>query len=115
MSLDARTLLLAPPVQPTLLGEDAALAGLQAHGSDAFLDIVAAHPSSPLVWALLAEGSLSSRTREGDLSAYAFARTGYHRGLDKLRRQTMICSSSTHSLRLCSRKCALRWLAGAYL
>ena len=86
MLSDARTLLLAPPVQPTKLPDDVALGDLAARGADSFLDVVAAHPTSPLVWALLAEGSLSSRTRQGDLTAYAFARTGYHRGLDALRR-----------------------------
>jgi hypothetical protein len=35
---------------------------------------------------MLAEISLSAGTREGDVAAYAYARTGYHRGLDALRR-----------------------------
>src|SRR5690625_6746066 len=40
-------------------------------------------PASSLAWAVLAERAL----REGDgVTAYAFARTGYHRGLDALRR-----------------------------
>ena len=47
---------------------------------------MAAHPSSSLCWALLAEGSLKIGSAEGDLGAYAYARTGYHRGLDLLRR-----------------------------
>ena len=38
------------------------------------------------MWALLAEGALSARNRSGDLTAYAFACTGYHRGVDALRR-----------------------------
>ena len=83
---DARSLLLAPPVQPTRLAEDPAVAALRDLGTDAFLDVVARHPESSLCWALLAEGALTSHTREGDLTAYAFARTGYHRGLDALRR-----------------------------
>ncbi|WJZ01834.1 DUF3151 domain-containing protein [Corynebacterium freiburgense] len=37
------------------------------------------HPESPLAWAILAE------TCEDPLIRYAFARTGYHRGLDALR------------------------------
>jgi Protein of unknown function (DUF3151) len=42
-----------------------------------------AHPASSLAWARLAERALD----EGrDVEAYAFARTGYHRGLDALRR-----------------------------
>lgn len=40
-------------------------------------------PSSSLAWALLAERALRD---EGDpVAAYAYARTGYHRGLDALR------------------------------
>nr|WP_269779246.1 DUF3151 domain-containing protein [Propioniciclava soli] len=65
---------------------DPALDAIVAAGESRFLAVVAEHPSSPLVWALLAEGSLSARTPQGDLTAYAFARTGYHRGLDALRR-----------------------------
>jgi len=45
--------------------------------------VAAAYPSSPLAWAILAEDALEDgRTIE----AYAFARTGYHRSLDALRR-----------------------------
>ncbi len=42
-----------------------------------------ARPTSSLAWALLAEAAL-----EGDrpVEAYAYARTGYHRGLDALRK-----------------------------
>lgn len=42
------------------------------------------HPDSPLAWAELAERELDKDTPE-KLVAYAFARTGYHRGLDRLR------------------------------
>jgi hypothetical protein len=46
-------------------------------------EVAAAHPTSCLAWAELAETALSDgRTVEG----YAYARTGYHRGLDALRR-----------------------------
>jgi len=45
--------------------------------------VAAAYPTSCLAWAMLAEDAL----HEGDdVAAYAFARTGYHRGLDQLRR-----------------------------
>ena len=45
--------------------------------------VAAAHPTSSLAWATLAEDALADgRTVEG----YAYARTGYHRGLDALRR-----------------------------
>ena len=45
--------------------------------------VAAQHPSSSLVWAVLAEDALADgRTIEG----YAYARTGYHRALDALRK-----------------------------
>jgi len=46
-------------------------------------EVAAAYPTSSLAWAILAEDALAAgRTVEG----YAYARTGYHRGLDALRR-----------------------------
>ena len=46
-------------------------------------EVAAAHPASSLAWATLAEAALADgRPVEG----YAYARTGYHRGLDALRR-----------------------------
>jgi hypothetical protein len=45
--------------------------------------VAAAYPTSSLAWATLAEDALADgRTIEG----YAYARTGYHRALDSLRR-----------------------------
>ena len=41
-------------------------------------------PASSLAWALLAEAAL--RDVGDPVAAYAYARTGYHRGLDALRR-----------------------------
>ena len=35
---------------------------------------------------MLAENALQARSKEADVAAYAYARTGYHRGLDALRR-----------------------------
>lgn len=54
-----------------------------ADGQDLLADTTAlAHPDSPAVWAARAERELAS----GDtLVAYAYARTGYHRSLDRLR------------------------------
>ena len=75
-----------PGPPPTLLPEDPAAAELADNGRERFLAIVSAHPTSSLCWALLAEGSLKIGTPEGDIGAYAYARTGYHRGLDALRR-----------------------------
>ena len=43
-------------------------------------------PAASLAWARLAEEALAVGTSEADVQAYAFARTGYHRGLDALRR-----------------------------
>ena len=71
---------------PTLLPEDPAAADLVTRGREHFLETVAAHPDSTLCWALLAEGALAVGSLEGDIGAYAYARTGYHRGLDGLRR-----------------------------
>ncbi len=45
--------------------------------------VAAAHPSASVAWATLAEQALAE---EQPVAAYAYARTGYHRGLDQLRR-----------------------------
>ncbi|MFC7621635.1 DUF3151 domain-containing protein [Microlunatus sp. GCM10028923] len=71
---------------PTELPADPAVAQIAERGRERFMEIVAANPASSLCWALLAEGSLRIGSREGDVAAYAYARTGYHRGLDALRR-----------------------------
>ncbi|TQL58301.1 DUF3151 domain-containing protein [Propioniferax innocua] len=70
----------------TLLPQDPAALDIAEHGRDRFVAIVKAHPSSSLCWALLAEGALTMKKVDADLNAYAYARTGYHRGLDSLRR-----------------------------
>ncbi|MGR4010169.1 DUF3151 domain-containing protein [Leucobacter sp. 1207-22] len=68
--------------EPTLLAEDTAVQTALAAG-DSLEAIVRAHPESPLAWALLAdEASAAGR----EIEAYAFARVGYHRGLDSLRK-----------------------------
>jgi hypothetical protein len=72
-------LLSGPP--PTLLPEDPAAAAL-ADGVDPS-DAAKRYPASSLAWAVVAEGALAAGD---DLSGYAFARVGYHRGLDALRR-----------------------------
>src|SRR5690349_16513825 len=72
-------LLGGPP--PTHLPDDPAATELAA-GTDP--DSVARrNPASSVAWAVLAERSLGAGD---DLTAYAFARVGYHRGLDALRR-----------------------------
>ena len=72
-------------IPETLLPEDGPDADVRAgiaRGEDP-QDLAAAHPDSSLVWAELADEAL----RDGEIiTAYAFARTGYHRGLDALRR-----------------------------
>src|SRR6201997_2193796 len=45
--------------------------------------VAAAHPSASVAWAALAEEALAD---DKAVTAYAYARTGYHRGLDQLRR-----------------------------
>ncbi len=67
---------------PTLLPEQPdAQAALAAANDPA--TAAAAHPEFSATWAALAERALD----EGDaVAGYAFARTGYHRGLDHLRR-----------------------------
>ncbi|MGF1662287.1 MAG: DUF3151 domain-containing protein [Kineosporiaceae bacterium] len=48
-------------------------------------DVAAAHPASSLAWAELAERELLGAAGS-PVTGYAYARTGYHRGLDALRR-----------------------------
>jgi uncharacterized protein DUF3151 len=47
------------------------------------VDIAAQFPAFSLAWAMLAEAALDGGR---PVEAYAYARTGYHRGLDALRR-----------------------------
>ena len=68
--------------EPTLLPEDAAVSQALDAGRD-LESVVGEHPESPLVWALLADAA-DSGGRE--IESYAFARVGYHRGLDALRK-----------------------------
>ena len=68
------------------LPEDPALTAIAERGKEHFLDVVAAHPASSLCWALLAETCLAEEGVGNAVAAYAYARTGYHRGLDALRR-----------------------------
>ena len=67
---------------PTLLPDEPGPREELAAGTDP-AEVAAQHPTSSLAWALLAEVALADgRTVEG----YAYARTGYHRALDTLRR-----------------------------
>ncbi|MFJ6279218.1 Protein of unknown function [Arthrobacter subterraneus] len=80
MSDEFRKNLLGP--EPTLLPEEPDVVARLAAGEEA-VDLAARHPTSSLVWAILADEAY----REGrTIESYAYARTGYHRGLDSLRR-----------------------------
>lgn len=75
-----------PRPPDTLLPADPAAADLDAAAAgdrSAAVAAAAAHPTSTGAWARLAEAALDD---ERPVEAYAFARTGYHRGLDQLRR-----------------------------
>lgn len=72
--------LLAQP-DPTLLPEDPAAAAV-ATGQDP-RTTAAEFPASSLAWATLAA---TAREQQRTIESYAFARVGYHRGLDALRR-----------------------------
>ena len=67
---------------PTLLPESPEAESLVAAGAPA-VDIAAKYPAFSLAWAMLAESALAA---DSFVEAYAYARTGYHRGLDALRR-----------------------------
>lgn len=72
--------LIAGPPPTQLEGDLAAEAALR-DGQDPSL-VAAQYPACCAAWAALAERALS----QDPVLAYAYARTGYHRGLDQLRR-----------------------------
>jgi hypothetical protein len=74
-------LMAGPP--PTHLPEDPAVSALS--GGTPAAEVVRAHPESPAAWATLAEAALEDGSVD-DVTAYAYARVGYHRSLDLLRR-----------------------------
>src|SRR6478735_4642610 len=73
-------LMAGPP--PTHLPADPAAEEL-ADGATAG-EVVRRHPASPAAWAALAQQSRDAEA--DDLTVYAYARVGYHRSLDQLRR-----------------------------
>jgi hypothetical protein len=77
---DHVNLLGEPPA--TLLPSNAEAEALVASGAEP-TDVAAKFPAFSLAWALLAEQALDGGR---PVEAYAYARTGYHRGLDALRR-----------------------------
>jgi hypothetical protein len=78
--------LLGGPDPVLLPGNEEAEAELVAGSTAA--EVAAHHPTASIVWALLAEAALNrpERALPDTIEAYAYARTGYHRGLDALRR-----------------------------
>ena len=68
-------------IPPTHLPEDPAAQPLA--GGTPPEQVAAAYPASSLAWAVLAEDALADHRA---VTSYAYARTGYHRGLDALRR-----------------------------
>lgn len=84
-SLTAHRNLMGEAIQQTRLSDDPAET-LPLSTRDDVLAAARQHPESSMVWALLAEQELAHSSDAGDVTAYAFARTGYHRGLDALRR-----------------------------
>jgi Protein of unknown function (DUF3151) len=78
--MDRENLLAGPPA--TYLLENDEAAALLAAGTDP-AEVAARFPAYSAAWAALAERAFAA----GDpVTAYAYARTGYHRGLDQLRR-----------------------------
>ncbi|APA95213.1 hypothetical protein NS506_01140 [Nocardia seriolae] len=74
--------------QPVLLPENIEAEDALLQNQDP-VQVAAAHPTASIAWATLAEAALERGGDEVDhdvIAAYAFARTGYHRGLDLLRR-----------------------------
>ena len=69
-----------PP--PTHLPEDLAAEDVAAGTAPAA--VVRKHPASPLAWATLATAAVDQGA--DDVTVYAYARVGYHRSLDLLRR-----------------------------
>ena len=73
-------LMAGPP--PTQLPADPADAELEGGATPG--DVVRRHPASPAAWAALAQQARDAEA--DDLTVYAYARVGYHRSLDLLRR-----------------------------
>jgi hypothetical protein len=79
MSFDNNLLGGPPPTRllPNVEAQEAVNAGTDP------TEVAAHHPDFSAAWAALAERSLAGGE---PVAAYAYARTGYHRGLDQLRR-----------------------------
>ncbi len=80
MSRMTQNLLGGPP--PTELPDNPEARTALENGVDPF-EVAARHPDHPAAWAELADRAFA---KASVIDSYAFARTGYHRGLDQLRR-----------------------------
>jgi hypothetical protein len=80
MSLTGKDLLGGPP--PTLLPDEPEPRGLLEAGTDP-AEVAARFPTHSAAWAALA---FDAYDRGAVIESYAYARVGYHRGLDALRR-----------------------------
>ncbi len=80
MSLAGKDLLGGPP--PTLLPDEQEPRALLDGGADP-KDVAAGFPTHSAAWAALADAAFA---RGEVIESYAYARVGYHRGLDALRR-----------------------------
>ena len=69
--------------EPTRLPEDEAPYRMMAEQSASPVQVAAEFPSFSLAWAQLADEAFAAGRV---VESYAYARTGYHRGLDQLRR-----------------------------
>jgi Protein of unknown function (DUF3151) len=78
--MEREDLLAGPPATYLPENEEAA-AAMRAGYQPA--DVAARFPAYSAAWAALAEQAFA---RQDAVAAYAYARTGYHRGLDQLRR-----------------------------
>jgi Protein of unknown function (DUF3151) len=78
--MERENLLAGPPATYLPENEEAA-AAMRAGNQPA--GVAARFPAYSAAWAALAEQAFA---REDAVAAYAYARTGYHRGLDQLRR-----------------------------
>jgi hypothetical protein len=81
----SRNLLGGPP--PTLLPDEAA-ARVELDRGDDPAEVAARHPAVSAPWAALADAAFEAGRV---IESYAYARVGYHRGLDALRRNGWKC------------------------
>ncbi len=80
MSISGMDLLGGPP--PTRLPDEPEPRALLEAGTDP-AEVAAKHPTHSAAWAVLADAAYA---RGSVVESYAYARVGYHRGLDALRR-----------------------------